>query len=160
MLHYRRFVLLGGAVMLAIVVNFSDIFLHHIYDTRYRDAAWMAPVLALGLWHTILYSTTGPCLVTLGKLRYTVTGYVLTALVILLLVPASFHRWGMSGAVWTIAFSDVAVYFASLYGLTREGLSPLKQDFQMTIVFAACFAALYFLRIGLGFPWPIPVALH
>ncbi len=48
-LHYRRFVLLGGAVMLALVVNFSDIFLRHIYDRRYRDAAWMAPVLALGL---------------------------------------------------------------------------------------------------------------
>ena len=159
-LHYRRFVLLGGALMLALVVNFSDIFLRHIYDRRYRDAAWMAPVLALGLWHTILYSTTGPCLVTLGKLRYTVTGYVLTALVILLLVPASFHRWGMTGAVWTIAFSDVSVYFASLYGLTREGLSPLKQDFQMTIVFAACFGGLYILRVALGFPWPTPIALH
>ncbi len=97
---------------------------------------------------------------TLGKLRYTVTGYVLTALVILLLVPASFHRWGMTGAVWTIAFSDVSVYFASLYGLTREGLSPLKQDFQMTIVFAACFAGLYLLRVALGFPWPPAIALH
>jgi O-antigen/teichoic acid export membrane protein len=159
-LHYRRFVLLGSALMLALVVNFSDIFLHHIYDRRYRDAAWMAPVLALGLWHTILYSTTGPCLVTLGKLRYTVTGYVLTALVILLLVPVIFHRWGMPGAVWTIAFSDVWVYFASLYGLRREGLSSLKQDFQMTIVFAACFAGLYVLRTAIGFPWPATIDLH
>lgn len=159
-LHYRRFVLLASAIMLALVVNSSDIFLRDIYDRRYRDAAWMAPVLALGLWHTILYSTTGPCLVTLGKLRYTVTGYVLTALVILLLVPVIFHRWGMAGAVWTIAFSDVWVYFASLYGLRREGLSSLKQDFQMTIVFAACFAGLYFLRTAIGFPWPATIDLH
>ena len=97
---------------------------------------------------------------TLGKLRYTVTGYVLTALVILLLVPVIFHRWGMPGAVWTIAFSDVWVYFASLYGLRREGLSSLKQDFQMTIVFAACFTGLYFLRTAIGFPWPATIDLH
>jgi O-antigen/teichoic acid export membrane protein len=159
-LHYRRFVLLVSALLLAVVVNFSDIFLYHIYDTRYRDAAWMAPVLALGLWHTILYSTTGPCLVTLGKLRYNVTGYILTALVILLIVPLAFHRWGMRGAVWTIAFSDVWVYFASLYGLTREGLSTLKQDALMTIVFAACFAGLYMLRVAFGFPWPHAIDLH
>lgn len=159
-LHYRRLVLLASAVMLALVVNSSDIFLRHIYDRRYRDAAWMAPVLALGLWHTILYSTTGPCLVTLGKLRYTVTGYVLTALVILLLVPVIFHRWGMAGAVWTIAFSDAWVYLASLYGLRREGLSSLKQDFQMTIVFAACSAGLYFLRTAIGIPWPATIDLH
>jgi O-antigen/teichoic acid export membrane protein len=146
--------------MLALVVNSSDIFLRHIYDRRYRDGAWMAPILALGLWHTILYSTTGPCLVTLGKLRYTLTGYVLTALVILLLVPVMFHRWGMPGAVWTIAFSDVWVYFASLYGMRREGLCSLKQDFQMTIVFAACFAGLYFLRTAIGFPWPATIDLH
>jgi O-antigen/teichoic acid export membrane protein len=159
-LHYRRFVLLGGALILVLVVTLSDIFLRHIYDTRYRDAAWMAPVLALGLWHTILYSTTGPCLVTLGKLRYNVTGYVLTALVILLLVPVSFHRWGMQGAVWTIAFSDVWVYVTSLYGLTREKLSPLKQDFQMTILFVACLAGSYALRVALGFPWPSAISLH
>jgi O-antigen/teichoic acid export membrane protein len=159
-LHYRRFVLLGSAVILVLVVNFSDIFLYHIYDSRYRNAAWMAPVLALGLWHTILYSTTGPCLVTLGKLRYNITGYLLTALVILFVVPISFHRWGMNGAVWTIAFSDVWVYLASLYGLTREGLSPLKQDFQMTIIFVIGFLCVYFLRAGLGFPWPSAVDLH
>lgn len=159
-LHYRRFVLLGGAVILAFVVNFSDIFLRHIYDSRYRDGAWMAPVLALGLWHTILYSTTGPCLVTLGKLRYNVTGYALTALVILFVVPVSFHRWGMAGAVWTIAFSDLWVYLASLYGLRREGLSPLRQDLEMTVVFGACFLALFILRTAFGSPWPSVISLH
>jgi len=159
-LHYRKTVLLAGAAILVVVVNSSDIVLRHIYDSRYRDGAWMAPVLALGLWHTILYSTTGPCLVTLGKLSYNMTGYMLAAVVIVFLVPISFHRWGMAGAVWTIAFSDVGVYFASLYGLTREGLSPLKQDVQMTVVFAALLAGVYTLRVALGFPWSPAIDLH
>jgi O-antigen/teichoic acid export membrane protein len=159
-LHYRRTVLLAGAAILVVVVNSSDIVLRHIYDSRYRDGAWMAPVLALGLWHTILYSTTGPCLVTLGKLSYNITGYMLAAVVIVFLVPISFHRWGMAGAVWTIAFSDVGVYFASLYGLRREGLSPLKQDIQMTVVFAALLAGVYTLRVALGFPWSPAIDLH
>jgi O-antigen/teichoic acid export membrane protein len=159
-LRYRRIVLLFGAFTLAIVVNFSDILLLRIYDHRYHDAAWMAPVLALGLWHTILYNTTGTCLVALGKMRYTLLGYVLTAMVILLFVPLTFHRWGMVGAVWTVAFSDVPVYFANLLGLSREALSPLEQDLQMTMVFVGCFGLLFALRVSLGFPWPHPVALH
>jgi hypothetical protein len=30
----------------------------------------------------------------------------------------------------------------------------------MTIVFAACFAGLYFLRTAIGFPWPATIDLH
>lgn len=159
-LHYRQRVLLCGAVLLVLVINTSDLFLRHIYDSRYQNAAWMAPILALGLWHTILYNTTGPCLMMLGKLSYNVTGYVLTSLVIVLLVPVSFRYGGMAGAVWTIAFSDVWVYFTSLYGMQREGLGPLKQDIQMTAVFLALLAGVYGLRIALGLPWPAAVDLR
>lgn len=159
-LRYRRLVLLAGVVLLALVVNFSDLFLIHVYDRRYRDAAWMAPILALGLWHTILYNTSGPCLTALGKMKYNITGYILTAVVLLVAVPASFHMWGLLGAVWVISFSDFPVYLSNLYGLWCEDLFPLVQDFQMTLVFVACAGGLFYLRLVLGFPWSYPVSLR
>ena len=159
-LRYRRIVLLVGVVLLAVVVNSSDLFLVHVYDRRFRDAAWMAPILALGLWHTILYSTTTPCLTALGKMSYNICGYALTALVLLVAVPATFHVWGLAGALWVIAFSDLPVYFTNLFGLWREGLFPLVQDFEMTIAFIVCAGGLFLLRASMGVPWPRSIPLH
>jgi O-antigen/teichoic acid export membrane protein len=159
-LRYRRLVLLVSAVLLALGVNFSDLFLIHVYDKRYHAAAWIVPILALGLWHTILYSTSSPCLTMLGKVSYNVYGYILTAAVLLLAVPATFHIWGLIGAVWIISFSDFPVYLCNLIGLWREQLSTFKQDLELTLTFGACTLGLFFLRAFIGFPWSHPVNLR
>jgi O-antigen/teichoic acid export membrane protein len=158
--RYRGLVLLASALLLAVGVNFSDLFLIHVYDKRYHSAAWIVPILALGLWHTILYSTTSPCLTMLGKVTYNIYGYALTAMVLLMVVPFSFKAWGLLGAVWVISFSDLPVYFCNLVGLWRENLLMMRQDFKMTAVFVACVAALYFIRVSAGFPWSHSVTLR
>ncbi len=159
-MRYRRIVLLVGGAILVLIVNFSDLLLIHMYDRRYHDAGWIAPILALGLWHTILYNTSSPCLTALGKMGYNICGYALTALVLLLAVPSGFHAGGLIAAVWIIAFSDVPAYLSNLYGMWREGISTLRQDLEMTAVFAAGTAGVYFLRLYAGFPWAHPVALR
>ncbi len=158
-LRYRRFVLLFSAVLLALGVNFSDLFLIHVYDKRYHAAAWIVPLLAIGLWHTILYSTSAPCLTMLGKMSYSISGYVATALLLLFAVPATFHIWGLIGAVWIISFSDFPVYLFNLLGLWRERIFTLKQDVEMTIVFVACSVLLFFIRSFAGVPWSYPTIL-
>ncbi len=159
-LKYRRLVLVVAALGLALGVNFCDLFLLHVYDKRYHDAAWIVPILALGLWHTILYSTSSPCLTMFGKLSYNVCGYTLTALVLLLAVPATFHVWGMIGAVWVISFSDLPLYLSNLVGLRREEVSTLRQDIEMTFLFGLATAGLFFLRAAVGLPWSTPLNLH
>lgn len=159
-LRYRRLVLLSGAGLLALGVNFSDLFLLHVYDKRYHGAAWIVPILALGLWHTILYSTSAPCLTMLGKMSYNVVGYMLTAAVLLVVVPTTFQFWGMIGTVWIISFSDFPVYIANLYGLCREQISTVRQDLEMTLVFGATTAGLFLLRQFIGIPWSHPIPLH
>jgi len=160
LLRYRRIVLVAGAILLAIGVNCSDLFLIRIYDHRYRGAAWMVPILALGLWHTILYSTSMPCLTVLGKVSYTVIGYVFTAAVLILGVPSVFAAWGLIGGVWLIAFSDLPVYACNLWGLWRENLLTLRQDLEMTVLFVAICASLFWLRGTLGIAWSSPVPLR
>jgi O-antigen/teichoic acid export membrane protein len=159
-IRYRRLVLLAGALLLSFGVNFSDLFLLHIYDKRYHDAAWMVPILALGLWHTILYSTSMPCLTMLGKVSYNVVGYVFTAVSLLVVVPLVFPHWGLLGAVCVISFSDIPVYFCNLWGLWREKLLTLRQDIEMTGLFVILTAAFYFIRLQAGFPLTHPVLLR
>jgi O-antigen/teichoic acid export membrane protein len=142
------------------VVTFGDLFLVHVYDSRYHNAAWMVPILAVGLWHTLLYSTSTSCLFAVGKPKYIVAGYLFSSIVILTLTPFAFYRWGLFGAVWTVALSDVPMYFVNLYGLGREGMFPVVQDIKTTLIFLFATAVLILARVAAGFPFPQPVALH
>ncbi len=94
----------------------------HIYDSRYHAASWIVPILALGLWHTLLYATTTACLWAVGKPKYVTTGNFLSAVAVVTLTPLAFYKWGLPGFVCTVAFSDLPMYFVNLYGLGREGM--------------------------------------
>ena len=48
----------------------GDLFILHVYDKRYAGAAWMVAILAVGLWHTLLYSTLSPAILALQKSHY------------------------------------------------------------------------------------------
>jgi O-antigen/teichoic acid export membrane protein len=158
-LRYRQPLLAVAAGLLALIVNSGDLFMLHIYDHRYHDASWMVPILALGLWHTVLYSTTNSCLLALGKPQYNALGYLLSALVLFVVTPVSFHKWGMVGAVWTVAVSDVPMYFTNLFGLAREGLFPLAQDIKATALFLLFCGLLVLLRLAAGLHFPHAAAL-
>jgi O-antigen/teichoic acid export membrane protein len=159
-LKYRQSVLLAAAGLLAMVVTTGDLFIVHVYDSRYHAAAWIVPILALGLWHTLLYATTNYCLWAVGKPHYVVTGYLCSAIAILVFIPIAFHQWGLLGAVWTVALSDLPVYFIILYGLGREGMYPVMQDLKMTLVFLVSLGTLVLVRLAAGVPFPHAVLLH
>ena len=158
-LNYRRSVLMVASLLLAVTVIFGDQFMIHIYDTRYHAASWIVPILALGLWHTLLYSTTNACLWAVGKPQYVVSGYLLSAIVLVALSPWAFHRWGLLGFVWTVAFSDAPMYAVTLFGLGREGMFPAAQDFKLTLLFILLCALLFGIRLALGIHFPQAIGL-
>ena len=61
-LKYRGYTLLVGGFLLACMVVFGGDVVRLVYKPAYHDAAWMVPILAAGLWHTLLYQTTSPVL--------------------------------------------------------------------------------------------------
>jgi len=135
-LHYRRFVLLLGALLLSVMVIWGDVVIRKLYKPAYaNDAAWMVPILAIGLWHTLMYQTTSPVLLSLGKSKYNAVGNAVFCFTMLAAIPISFHFWGLLGAVIAVAAGDFPLYCVFQFGATREGVRPLKQDLQMTLVF-------------------------
>jgi O-antigen/teichoic acid export membrane protein len=148
-LHYRFLALLVGALMLSIMVIWGNLLILKLYDHRYKEAAWMIPILALGLWHTLLYQTTSPVLYSLGKSKYGALSSATYCVTMFVTIPLSFHFFGMLGAVIAIAAGDFPVYLVTQIGAAREGVRPFKQDLQATGIFVTFLAVFFLLRRSL-----------
>jgi O-antigen/teichoic acid export membrane protein len=158
LLKYRMMVLAVGAIMLTITICTGDIFIRHVYDKRYQDAAWMIGIFAIGLWHTLLYNTITPAIMSLQKAHYNALGNLLYcgALFVLLPLGYTYLGLGMVGAVAAVAISDLPVYFVNVYASYRQGVGMLRQDGLMTVFFLATLAIGLTVRhaFGVGLPFP------
>jgi O-antigen/teichoic acid export membrane protein len=143
-LHYRMRILLVGGVLLALTVHLGNFAVTHAYRHNYAAAGWMVPILALGLWHTVLYSTTMQALFSLGKSQYSAIGNGVYAVAVLLGIPIGFHFFGMGGAVVAVAAGDFPLYVVTTIGASREKITVWRQDLLTTLAFVAM------LGIGLG----------
>ena len=145
-LRYRFYALLVGAILLSIMAIWGNLLILKLYDRRYHDAAWMIPILTLGLWHTLLYQTTAPVLFSLGKAQYSAFGNAAYCAAVFAGIPIAFHFFGMFGAVIAVAAGDFPLYVVTQFGATREGVRPLGQDLQMTGIFLTILLSCFLLR--------------
>lgn len=154
-LHQRRFIIMGFAVLLATLVASGDLVIGLIYDNRYQQATWMMPILCCGIWISVLFYTISPVLIALGKPLYSAQSNLAGFLVISVGLPLAFFSYGVVGAITLIALSDLPLYIVNLYGLGREKLSCFSQDMQMTAFFAGILGLFLTFRSHLGLGLPI-----
>ena len=148
-LRYRGYALAAGALLLSAMVTWGDLLILKLYKPSYAAAAWMVPILAIGLWHTLLYQTSSPVLFSLGKSKYNAVGNGIYCVTMLTAIPLALHFWGLRGAVWAVAGGDLPLYLVFQFGATREGIRPLRQDFALTLVFAGLLGAEFVVRHAL-----------
>lgn len=159
LLRNRRPVLLGAALLLVPLVSFGDVLIHVLYDGRYAQAAWMLPILALGIWPNLLHESVRQALVAIGQPKYEAYGQFFKCLTVCIGIPISFYFLNMLGAVLVVAFNDVPLFGAVAYGLWREGLTSIKQDLQMTSFLLGLLSIFLAARWILGFGLPISTLL-
>ncbi len=128
------------------MVVWGNLLVLKLYKPAYADAAWMVPILAAGLWHTLLYQTTSPVLFSLGKSKYNAVGNAVYCVTMLAAIPAAFHYFGLLGAVIAVAAGDFPLYLVFLFGAQREGVRPLKQDLRLTAAFLSILGFSFLLR--------------
>ena len=154
-LKNRMPILLALVAGLPILVSFGDYVIYILYKKEYYEAAWMLPIIALGIWHTTLYSTMSPALLALGKPVYNTLGYLFTLIAISTFVLVGFHLMGVKGAVIAVAVGDLPFYAVTMYGLWREKLGCFKQDLWATALFVCLLTVVLLVRrfvLNLGFP--------
>jgi O-antigen/teichoic acid export membrane protein len=154
-LNNRKLILIPLAVGLAIFVSFGDQLILILYRKEYEAASWMMPILALGIWHTTLYSIMGSCLLAVGKSQYQAMGNLLTFVNLCISIPLAYHLKGNLGAVIAIALGDIPTYAVINYGLWRERLTCFWQDIQLTGLFVGVLVTLIGLRAAFGLELPI-----
>ncbi|KOP23416.1 polysaccharide biosynthesis protein [Hapalosiphon sp. MRB220] len=154
-LPQRRLILLASAIILAVLITVGDLVVSFLYDRRYAAATWMMPILCSGIWFSLLFYTTSPALLAIGKPLYSAQSNFARFGIIALGVPLAYQSFDVLGAIIVIAFSDLPLYIVNLYGLWREKLSCLLQDFQTTAFFIGVLALFLIIRNAWGFGLPI-----
>jgi len=149
-LSYRFRTLMGGAALLCFVVYVGGFLVSKMYDKRYHEASWMVPVLALGLWHTLLYSTTYPALLSLGKSKYGAIANAFYMVTIISAIYLGFRFFGMWGAVIGVAAGDFPVYVVYTVGASQQDVSTWRQDLQATAVFLTLLGLSFMVRRAIG----------
>ncbi len=143
------------AAIVAILFCFGDIVILQLYDDRYKPAAWMLPVLALGLWPLLLCTTIDRFLMAIGKPGYLAFGNFLKFVYMIIAIPLAFSNMGILGAIIAIAFNDLPYYLAVHYGLWREKLVLISQDFQATIILVISILLILAIRYMANFGTPL-----
>jgi len=154
LIRKRGPVLMALAVGIAVMVAIGDILIKFLYDSRYYQAAWMLPILALGIWPRLLCNTIEPVLFVIGRPQYAATANLTRFICTAVGIGIGYSLFGLPGAVIGVALNDLCYYSVICYGLRREGLGALKQDVIITGLLFVVLAGLLFLRssLGLGLP--------
>ena len=153
-LQKRWLILITMAFLVTVLVSFGDLVIFAFYDQRYTQAAWMLPILALGLWPLILSTSIDLVLLAIGKPLYLACGNFLKFIYMLIGLPLGFSLMGILGAVIVIALNDLPIYGVVVYGLWQEKLSVFVQDIQATLFLVLLLTLVLTGRYiwGWGFP--------
>ncbi len=153
-LSKRWMVLLIIGVLVAVFFCFGDILISKLYDKRYHQAKWMLPILALGIWPNLLYQTGVESLVAVGKPKYLAFSQTTKSIYMCIFPVLAYHWFGLIGFVIAVAINDFGLYSFVVYGLLKEKLNFLKQDFACTLILAMVILILLTIRnfVGLGYP--------
>jgi O-antigen/teichoic acid export membrane protein len=147
-------ILLVTAPALAIMISFGDLLIKLLYDSRYVEAAWMIPLVALGIWPIMLVTTTDGALYALGNPVPSSWGYFYSFLSLAGGIWLGFYLFGIVGAVAAVPLSNVPIYAAVAYGLRKEKLDCFDHDIYSTALLLITIAVLVGARYAFGVPLP------
>ncbi|HIK15184.1 MAG TPA: oligosaccharide flippase family protein [Leptolyngbyaceae cyanobacterium M33_DOE_097] len=155
LLSNRQKVLLLSIAFLVPLVCFGDLAIKLLYTGKYTAAAWMLPILALGIWPNLLHESLRQSLVAIGQPKYEAYGQFFKSIFVCAGIPIGIHFFGMLGAIVVVACNDLPLYACTCFGLLQEKLSSIKQDFLMSSLLLLLIGGVILLRYAIGLGSPI-----
>jgi O-antigen/teichoic acid export membrane protein len=137
LLRGRRTLLLGAAVVMGAFLAVSEVVVRLLYDVRYIEAAWVLPVLCVGVWFGILTSTNDSILMGLARPAYPALSNAAKLITYVVGVPLAFAAYGFTAAVTVIAVGEIVKYVALWLLSHKEHLRFGRDDLVLTLAFAA-----------------------
>ena len=137
----RGVVLRVGLLLTVGMGAIAPAFFGYLYDPRYEAAGWIAQVLAVSVWMTVLNASTGYALLALGDSRALATGNLFNVLVTVVAALAGFQWFGLAGFIIGYAAGTASGEFVQGMWLRRYGIGVLRQDAAFTLIGLVCGAA-------------------
>lgn len=154
-LKMRRSFLIVLSISMAALVGLGDLIVRMLYDIEYHPAAWMLPILAIGIWPRLLAHTSEAYLFAIAKVKYMAYGNFTRLVATVVGILIGYHYFQVPGAIVAVALNDLLYYIVVTFGLVHEGLNVLLQDCVFTLLFLGLLVILIFLRLSLGLDLPI-----
>jgi len=123
-----------GLLLCLGVVAVAPAFFHYLYDPRYADASWIAQLLALSSWMTVLNVTTGYALLAFGDSRSLALGNLANVMITVVGAIAGFHFFGLSGFIIGYAAGTAAGELVQGLRIRCYGVGVLRQDVALTMI--------------------------
>lgn len=146
----RKKALLAAALGLSLVVAVSDVIIVLLYDDRYLAAAFFLPILMAGTWFSILSTIGESCMLGIGKSVHTAQANLAKLVWLVIAVPLALTYYGFVAALCVIAVADLFRYISLAVSQWLEGLSFLRQDIVLLILFLLLIAGWRMLLVQLG----------
>ncbi|HEU4820407.1 MAG TPA: oligosaccharide flippase family protein [Qipengyuania sp.] len=146
----RRKTLALVALAIGAAVAGSDQFILLAYDPRYHAAAFMIPVLIVGVWFGILSTFADSMLMGAGRPAPGAWANLAKFAVMLAGLPVALARGSLLDALLVLVLAEVARWLALLAPSRREGFAGLTDDCVLTILMAATALTLKWLLGAMG----------
>ena len=147
----RLQLLLLAAVGLSAFAAVADVPVKIIYDQRYHAAAGMLPIMALGVWFSILCNINESILLGFGRPQYSAISNMVKLGWLLVGLPFGYATYGFFGVIVVVAASDIFRYLPIYIGQIRARFSFGGQDLLTSLVMFGLFGVFVWLRWYLGF---------
>ncbi len=115
-----------------------------LYDTRYQDAGRMLQILSLALV-VDRFAIAQQAYLALGEPRYQVVLNIVRAIALYSTVPAAFHFYGITGALYAIALREVVAVPLIVWFNAKHGLN----NFRFEMLWLVFWPAGWLLGVGL-----------
>ncbi|HZC37549.1 MAG TPA: hypothetical protein VE221_02610, partial [Sphingomicrobium sp.] len=136
LLRGRRTLLFAAAVGLGTFLALSEIIIRLLYDIRYIEAAWILPLLCMGVWFAIITSTNDAILMGLARPAYPALSNAAKLITYAVGVPVAFFISGFTAAVAVISAGELVKYIALWLLSRKEHLRFGRDDLVLTLAFA------------------------
>lgn len=137
MAAWRWRLMLLAAVAMGLFLAVSDQIVFLLYDHRYDGAAFLLPILGLGVWFSVLGIVADAAMVGLGKPAHTARANGVKFAWLLIGLPLVVPTWGVAGAAGIIATAELARYLPLSLSQRQEKFSFFRQDFVTTLIVIA-----------------------
>ncbi len=121
------------------VIIASPWFFNFVYDPRYKDASFLAPLLGGVVWFSILQSSADRALLALGDTHILAISNFCNLVFSTSGCLAGYYLAGMKGFVAGIALGNLAGHSVVSWALGKRNLSIIAQDLRYTVLIAMAF---------------------